>query len=79
MQAGVEKGNNYLFPYWTKEECVNHVAKRMGTALRNLSTQGKKKDVTLGGRGYGKLTQAVITTFTGYFGKAIRAHPMTSD
>ncbi len=59
----------------TKEECVNHVAKRMGTALRNLSTQGKKKGVTLGGRGYGKLTQAAITKYTGYFGKAIRAHP----
>ena len=59
----------------TKEECVNHVAKRMGTAFRNLSTQGKKKGVTLGGRGYGKLTQAAITKYTGYFGKAIRAHP----
>ena len=58
----------------TKEECVNHVAKWMGTALRNLSTQGKKKGVTLGGRGYGKLTQAAITKLSGYFGKATRAH-----
>ena len=46
----------------------------MGTALRNLSTQGKE-GVTLGGRGYGKLTQAAITKCTGYFGKAISAHP----
>ena len=59
----------------TKDECVNHVAKRMGTALRNLSTQCKKMGVTLGGRGYRKLTQAAITKYTGYFGKAIRAHP----
>ena len=34
-----------------KEECVNHVAKRMGTALRKLTTQTKKTGVTLGGRG----------------------------
>ena len=50
-------------------------AKRMGTALRNLSTHGKKKGITLGGCGYGKLTQAAITKCTGYFGKAIHAHP----
>ena len=37
--------------------------------------QRKKKGVTLGGRGYGKLTQAAITKCTGYFGKAISAHP----
>ena len=58
-----------------KEECVNHVAKRLGSALRKLSTQSKKKGVTLGGRGYGKLTQATITKLTAYYGKAIRAHP----
>ena len=57
-----------------KEECINHVAKRVGTALRKLSTESKKKGVTLGGRGYGKLTQATITKLTAYYGKAIRAH-----
>ena len=36
-----------------KEECVNHVSKRMGTALRNLITDNKKRGVTLGGRGEG--------------------------
>ena len=41
----------------------------MGTALRYLSPQGKNKG------GYGKLTQAAITKCTGYFSKAIRAHP----
>ena len=49
-----------------KEECVNHVSKRLGTALRKLSTESKKKGVTLGGRGYGKLTQATITNLTAY-------------
>ena len=49
------------------------MAKRLGTALRKLSTESKKKGVTLGGRGYGKLTQATITKLTAYYGKAIRA------
>ena len=57
----------------TKEECVNHVAKRMGTALRNLAKDTKKSGVTLGGRGYGKLTQAAITRLTSYYGRAIRS------
>ena len=57
-----------------KEECVNHVAKRLGAALRKLSTESKKMGVTLGGRGYGKLTQATITKLTAYYGKAIQAY-----
>ena len=47
-----------------KEECINHVSKRLGTALRNLASSGKKAGVTLGGRGYNKLTQATITKLT---------------
>ena len=35
-----------------KEECVNHVHKRMGTALRHLS-----KSKQLGCKGQGRLTQ----------------------
>ena len=62
-----------------KEECINHVAKRMGTALRKLATQTKKAGVTLGGRGHGKLTLATITKLTAYYGKAIRAHPIRLD
>ena len=58
-----------------KEECINHVAKRLGTALRKLATESKKRGVTLGVRGSGKLTQPVITKLTAYCGKAIRAHP----
>ena len=58
-----------------KEECINHVAKRLGTAMRKLASSGKKAGVTLGGRGHGKLTQATIVKLTAYYGKAIRAHP----
>ena len=63
----------------TKEECINHIAKRLDTALRKLSTQTKKAGVTLGGRGRGKLTLATITKLTAYYGKAIRAHPKKLD
>ena len=58
----------------TKEECVNHVAKRLGTALRNLLAQGRKSGVTLGGRGYGKLTGEVVKRLTLYYGMAVRRH-----
>ena len=57
-----------------KEECINHVAKRLGTALRKLAASGKKAGITLGGRGHGKLTQATITKLTAYYGKAVRGH-----
>ena len=56
-----------------KEECINHVAKRLGTALRKLATSGKKAGITLGGRGFGRLTQATIVKLTAYYGKAVRA------
>ena len=32
-----------------KEECVNHVSKRLGSALRNIVTDCRKRGVTLGG------------------------------
>ena len=57
-----------------KEECINHVAKRLGTALRKLAASGKKGGVTLGGRGFGRLTQATIIKLTAYYGMAVRAH-----
>ena len=56
-----------------KEECVNNVAKRMGTALRNLAKTSKKTGVSLGGRGHGKLTQDVINKLKVYYRKAIRS------
>ncbi|KAK2185093.1 hypothetical protein NP493_246g02075 [Ridgeia piscesae] len=58
----------------TKEECINHVAKRMGTALRKLATQTKKTGVTLGGHGDGKLTKGTIKQLTIYYNNAIRAN-----
>ena len=57
-----------------KEECVNHVAKRMGTALRKLTTQTKTTGVTLGGRGDGKLTKEAIKELCIFYDRAIRSH-----
>ena len=54
-------------------------AKRLGTALRKLCTQSKKKGVTLGGRGWRKLNLPTILKLTAYYGVAIRAHPNNLD
>ena len=49
-----------------KEECVNHVHKRMGTALRNLTKQKR-----LGGRGLGRLTQDKTMKLQHYYRYAV--------
>ena len=49
-----------------KEECVNHVHKRMGTALRHLS-----KSKRLGGKGKGRLTQDKTIQFQHYYRFAV--------
>ncbi|KAK1876707.1 Protein translocase subunit SecD [Dissostichus eleginoides] len=49
-----------------KLECLNHAHKRMGTALRKLSSQGK-----LGGKGVGKLTANKCKTLQNYYMGAV--------
>lgn len=61
-------GKNYIVE---KRECVGHVQKRMGTRLRNA----KKNNKGIGGKGAGKLTDAVINELSTYYGLAIRRHP----
>ena len=53
-----------------KEECINHVSKRMGTALRNLKEQCTAKGESIGGKG--KLTNYLITKIQNYYGRAIK-------
>lgn len=60
-----------------KWECVNHVAKRLGTGLRNLCKQtvikvgkGKSTKTILGGKN--KLTGKVIENLQFYFGLSIK-------
>ena len=51
-----------------KKECVGHVQKRLGTALRKL----KKEKKGLGGKG--KLTDNMIDKLQNYYGIAIRSN-----
>ncbi|XP_035825594.1 uncharacterized protein LOC118477666 [Aplysia californica] len=62
-----------------KKECVNHVAKRLGTALRKLVEDKKKVKVTLGGHGKGKLTQAKIGKLQKYYIRAVRSHSTVAE
>lgn len=55
----------------TKTECINHVGKRMGTALRKLVDNEKKRGITLGGKKYGSLTLPVIKRITRYYRNSI--------
>lgn len=55
----------------SKEECVNHITKRMGTGLRNLVKEWKIKGITLGGRGSGMLKETTIVALTNYYRNAI--------
>ena len=59
----------------TKEECVSHVQKRLGTALRNL---GGKQRVKAGYGGTGKLTEITITRLEYYFGQSLKKKVNTS-
>ena len=51
-----------------KKECIGHVQKRVGTALRKL----KRDNPGLGGRG--KLTDSLIDKLQNYYGIAIRSN-----
>ena len=53
-----------------KEECINHVAKRMGTALNNLISQCKAEKCSISGKG--KLTKEKIIKIQNYYGRAIK-------
>ncbi|KAL8594968.1 hypothetical protein ACOMHN_038765 [Nucella lapillus] len=51
-------------------ECVNHVTKRMGTALRTLVEKQKSTKRPIGGRE--KPTEARVKQLTNYYGRAIK-------
>lgn len=62
-------GQNYEIK---KEECVNHVGKRMFTALAKLVSENRSKGITLGGRGRGKLTKSIQEKLSNYYRSAIK-------
>lgn len=54
-----------------KEECINHVSKRLGTALRNEIKSCKAKKITLGGKAHGSLKDSTVKKLTRYYHNAI--------
>ncbi|KAH7958418.1 hypothetical protein HPB49_001406 [Dermacentor silvarum] len=69
----LQEADVYGFIKIQKEDCVNHVQKRMGTALRNLIARHKGgSSETLGGRG--RLTGDLITKLSSYYGWALKSH-----
>ena len=57
-----------------KEECIGHVQKRLGTALRNLKKEKKGQKLSDGKTigGLGRLSDKLIDTLQTYYGMAIR-------
>ena len=53
-----------------KEERINHVSKRMGTAWRNLIATSKAQNDSITGKG--KLTQKKVLKIQNYYGRAIK-------
>ena len=54
----------------SKEDCVNHVSKRMVTALRNLVASCRAQKESIAGKG--KLTQKKIEKIQNFYGRAIK-------
>jgi hypothetical protein len=55
------------------------VCKRLGTALRNLVSDRKKRGVTLGGSGRGQLTKNAICKLSLYYYRAVRGNKAAED
>ena len=55
-----------------KEDCINHISKRMGTALMNIVATSKAKKESISGKG--KLAMIKIKKIQNYYGRAIKDH-----
>ncbi|GBN79805.1 hypothetical protein AVEN_243360-1 [Araneus ventricosus] len=58
----------------SKEECLNHVAKRLGTGLRNKVKEWRSKGVTIGGRKEESLKENTILKLTNFYRKTIKGN-----
>ena len=56
----------------TKEDCANHISKRIGTALRRLSVEAKAQSSSVSGKG--KLTNAKIWKIQSHYERAVKEH-----
>ncbi|GFS55440.1 uncharacterized protein TNCV_1627141 [Trichonephila clavipes] len=59
------------FEVMSKEECINHVSKRLGTALRSTVKDCRAQGISLGGKAHVSLKEATIKKLTTYYQKAI--------
>lgn len=73
VKAAMEKKYGAAYEV-TKEECVGHVQKRLGTALRKYKKDKKGQKLTDGKTvgGKGRLTDKIIDSMQNYYGQAIR-------
>lgn len=55
----------------TKEECINHVAKRLRTGLKKVVADCKTKKITLGGSKYGSLKESTMIKLQKYYKNSI--------
>lgn len=68
----LSKQNIYSGINIIKEECINHVAKRLCTALKNKVKEYRIKGECLSGRKKGNLTEETIAKLGSYYRKAIK-------
>lgn len=71
--SALQEAKVYGYVEVQKEDCTNHVQKRMGTALRNL-LQKQKSEGKRGLGGKGRLTGELITRLSTYYGRALKSH-----
>ncbi|GFX50211.1 uncharacterized protein TNCV_2782331 [Trichonephila clavipes] len=57
-----------------KEECINHVSKRLGTSLRKAVKEWRARGVSLGGKSRGSLKEETIKKMLRYYQNAIRSN-----
>ncbi|GFV05666.1 uncharacterized protein TNCV_890751 [Trichonephila clavipes] len=54
-----------------KEECINHISKRLGTGLRSKVKEWRSKGVCIGGKKVGSLKETTIVKLTNFYRKAV--------
>ena len=74
VKKALENAPEHLSYNVEKEECVGHIQKRMGTALRNFKkkAKGTKLSDGKGVSGQGRLTDDLINKIQNYYGQCIR-------
>ena len=55
----------------SKEECINHVHKRLSYHLFKVSKLAARDNIRTGGRSPGQLTEQMIKTLSSYYGSAV--------